>query len=156
MLKRGLIFLIFNFMFIFSKNIEHNSYNSFIEEYPKFKKTNFFEDNNYYYYLSKFDIDNKKINSSKSKSRLMSISDFTQSICCGFDVKILDNVREFKIIENNSNSTISYNIASKSTYINDIVYLYNELNNDIGLLAMKILKTDINPNQNCDCRIKIK
>ena len=86
----------------------------------------------------------------------MSISDFIQSICCGFDVKILDNVREFKIIENNSNSTISYNIASKSTYINDIVYLYNELNNDIGLLAMKILKTDINPNQKCDCRIKIK
>ena len=143
-------------MFIFSKNIEHNNYNSLIEEYPKFKKTNFFEDNNYYYYLSKFDIDNKKINSSKSKSRLMSISDFTQSICCGFDVKILDNVREFKIIENNSNSTISYNIASKSTYINDIVYLYNELNNDIGLLAMKILKTDINPNQKCDCHIKIK
>ena len=135
---------------------EFTNYSKFIGKYPGFIKSNYFEDDLYFYYLSKNNLNDKKIDNILSKIRLQSIANLTQSICCGFDVSLLDDIRKLKIIDTqNSSCKSSYDIDVNSTEINKIDLLFYNVVDNVSLYAMKVLKNDITQSNECDCRIKI-
>ena len=115
----------------------YDSYENLITEIPEFVESNYFETDNFYYYLSKIELNSQSDAVVGGKLRLMTLSNLNESICCGFDISHMK--RKSKEMDVLGTSTI-----------NNLEILLNDKIDTFYLYAVRIKKEDFKIN-NCTC-----
>ena len=164
------LFIIITFSFVFCLNEKSyfDNYHELIDQYPQFLNYNYFEDDNYYYYLTSYDYNTIKetrrfkrnkiqsIENAKSKARLHALSNLFESICCGFDItNINKRLRKANLIDLNNNK-LSHTFSVKSSIQADGVEVM--VNMDTGntiVYAVRINKNITLDYNVCECNFII-
>ena len=167
MINRNILFVLFFLSALFSDNIKvSDNYYDFLLKNKQFISSKFIEDDNHYYYLHIHDINdmkktrrssrNKK-NSTKNaytKARLSAVSNFMESICCGFDVVNFTNINKLNLIDQD-NKRISYEFDVKQTNeVNNIDIILKDMIDDKIFYVLKIGKDKV-LESNCSCNLKV-
>jgi len=161
-----LLLFLFSSLIFCNKNTVYDSYYDFIRDNKEFINSNYYEDNNFYYYLYVYDT--KKLQSSRrwnrnrkasienafKKARLSAISNLMESICCGFDISKFRDIRKLNVVDNNNN-TVSYELDVKQTSeATDIDPFLKDMIGDDIFYGVKI-KKDRTLNTSCTCNLKL-
>ena len=151
--KTKIILFCFFCLLYSNQNSAYSNYSELINDYPMFISNNYFEDDNFYYYLVSKDISKKmesrswkrnevqRLENEFSKLRLNAITELTENICCGFNVKNgMSNVRyihrytneqkRYSISTNHlTEMSSSPNILLKSLHNNTVIFALKSKDN---------------------------
>jgi len=153
MILRYLLYIVFACSISFCNNKSFKSYNDLISAYPEFISTNFFEDSGNYYFIKIFDLNEIKLSkrskvanfkNQSSKARLSTLSDLLHSICCGFDISLLNKTKQ----------SYDFEVDAEISEMNNIDVLLNVQYNNKLIYAIKASNDALTFISNCDCKIK--
>ena len=166
-MQKTLIITISLLSFLFCSNNKplFSSYNKLIESYPQFLDTNYFEDEDYYYYIITYSYNDKsnykrskkiQMKNNKKKARLKALSDLSGSVCCGFDIGNMRTlIRKINVVDKDNNKlTKSFEIKQHTT---DVSSLDNLITLDTGtsiIYGVRANKHNISID-GCECNLVI-
>ena len=167
MFNKLLIIIISFSGLLFSANSKplFDTYDKLIISYPQFLESNYFEDDDYYYYLDTYEYTDmgrskrSKRNAKKNirnKIKLKVMSNLSGSICCGFDISNIRSIlRNINIVDKNNHQYAKFfelkKHTSDITAVEDLIIFDN---NESIIYGVRINKQNISI-EGCECNLVI-